>query len=281
MRIRLPRITDAKDYIITALVLIFATGLMISRHDGGLQNIRKVSVAALSYLEQPLSTVRVYRQALNTNTYLQRQAVLLQDELSRLRAAEAENEIYRALLGFRQNSNNPMVPVRVVAKELFTMNNTLTVSAGSDDGVRKNMPVVNADGLFGQVLITTKKFSQIMPFANSLFNVSARVQGSRAHGIITWEGRRYDELLLRYIPQTIDIQPGQTVETYGSDQFPPGIPIGEVIRVVPEEGVETQLVYVRPYVNLNTVAEGFVLLFEPEEEILDLQQQIEQQEEQY
>jgi len=95
MRFRLPRISDAKDYILTALILASAISIMIARHDGGLQNIRKVSYTILSYLEQPLSTIRVYRQALNTNTYLQRQNVLLQDELSRLRSAEEQNRILR------------------------------------------------------------------------------------------------------------------------------------------------------------------------------------------
>jgi rod shape-determining protein MreC len=274
MRFRLPRITDAKDYIITTLILIFAASLMISRHDGGLQNVRKVSVTVLSYLEQPLSNIRVYRQALNTNTYLQRQNVLLHDELSRLRSVEQQNRILRDLLNFRTESDYPLVPVMIVSKELTSVNNALTVSAGSNDEVKEGMPVVNSDGLIGIVILTTGKYSQVMPFTHSMFKVSARIQDSRAFGIVSWEGTNYNELVMRYVPQTVHVEPGQYVETSGfSNQYPPNIPIGEITRIEPGEGVETQVIYLRPFVNLNTVAEGFVLRFQPDTEIQQLMEQ--------
>jgi rod shape-determining protein MreC len=278
MRFRLPRITDAKDFIITTLILIFAASLMISRHDGGLQNVRKVSVTVLSYLEQPLSNIRVYRQALNTNSYLQRQNVLLQDELSRLRSVEQQNRILRELLDFRTDHEYPLIPVMIVSKELTSMNNGLTVNAGSNNGVESGNPVVNSDGLIGIVIFTTGNYSQVMPYTHSMFKVSARIQESRAFGIVSWEGNRHDELVMRHVPQTIQVEQGQIVETSGfSNQYPPNIPIGEITRVEPEAGVETQVIYLRPFVNLNTLAEGFVLGFQPDtsiQELMDLQEEL-------
>jgi rod shape-determining protein MreC len=258
-------LADAKEYIIAAIILLIAAGLMVSRHDGGLQNARKLSVTVLSYLEQPLSNIRVYRQALTTNTYLQRQNILLQDELSRLRSAEQQNRILRDLLNLREQSEHSLIPVRVVAKDLTGMNNSLTVNAGSDDGVKQGMPLINSDGLIGQVIITARGHSQVLPYSNSLFRVSARVQGSRAYGIVTWTGRTESELILQYVPQTIPVEVGQLVETSGfSNLFPPGIPIGEVARVEPGLGVETQTIYLRAYADLFTLSEAFVVAFEPD-----------------
>lgn len=274
MRFRLPRIADAKDVILTVATLFIAVSLMISRHDGGLQNIRKASVAVLSYLEQPLSTIRVYRQALNTNTYLQRQNVLLQDELSRLRSAEQQNRILRELLEFRESSAHPLIPVTIVSKEMTSLNNALTISGGENRGVRPGMPLINSDGLIGTVILTTERYAQVMPYMHSLFRVSARVQETRAYGIVSWEGERSDELVMQHVPRTITVRPGQIVETSGfSNQFPPHIPIGEITRVVHQEGVLTQMIYLRPYVNLFSVAEGFVIEFTPEADIEELQQQ--------
>ncbi|MEX1063535.1 MAG: rod shape-determining protein MreC [Balneolaceae bacterium] len=274
MRFRLPRITDAKDFLITAFILIFAVSLMISRHEGGLHNVRKASVTVLSYLEQPLSVIRVYRQALNTNTYLQRQNVLLQDELSRLRSVEQQNRILRDLLNFRESTDYPLIPVTIISKELTSLNNALTVSAGSDNGAETGMPVVNSDGLVGSVILTTGSYSQVMPYTHSLFKISARVQDSRAFGIVSWQGRKYDELVMQHVPQTIAVEPGQIVETSGfSNQYPANIPIGEIIRVEPGEGIETKMIYVRPFVNLHTLAEGFILGFEPDTVIQDLSEQ--------
>jgi rod shape-determining protein MreC len=266
------RLADAKDYIITALLLLFAISLMVSRHDGGLQNARKVSVTVLSYLEQPLSNIRIYRQAIATNTYLQRQNVILQDELSRLRSAEQQNIILRDLLNFREESMHPLIPVRVVAKDLRGYNNSLTVNAGSDDGVKVGMPIINSDGLIGQVIVTAGSFSQVLPYYNSLFRVSAQIQGMRAYGIVSWSGRAHDELQLLYVPQTVPAEVGQIVETsIFSNQFPGGIPIGEITEVQPGVGIQTQTIYLRAFADLFTLSEGFVVAFEPDTTIMELQ----------
>ncbi|MEX2586153.1 MAG: rod shape-determining protein MreC [Balneolaceae bacterium] len=271
MRFRLPRITDAKDVILTSIILIFAVNLMISRHDGGLQNIRKASIAVVSYLERPLSTIRIYRQALNTNTYLQRQNVLLQDELSRLRSAEQQNRILRNLLGFRENYTHDLTPVTIVSKELTNLNNTLTISAGEQDSVRVGMPLIDSDGLIGRVILTSDRFAQVMPFTHTLFRVSARIQESRALGIVSWQGQSYQELVMEFVPATIDVEPGQIVETSGfSNQFPDNIPIGEVTRIESGPNIEMNQIFIRPFVTLHTVAEGFVVQFQPDTTIQNL-----------
>ncbi len=265
------RLADAKDYIITALILLIATALMVSRHDGGLQNARKISVTVLSYLEQPLSNIRIYRQALTTNTYLQRQNILLQDELSRLRSADQQNQILRELLNLRDESEHPLIPVQIVAKDLRGLNNSLTVSAGTDDGIQQGMPLMNSDGLVGQVNFTAKNYSQVLPYSNSLFRVSARIQSSRAYGIVSWDGDSENELVLQYVPQTIPVNVGQIVETSGaSNQFPAGIPIGEITAVEPGRGVETQTIYLRAFADLFTLSEAFVVAFEPDTTINQL-----------
>ena len=228
--------------------------------------MRKVSVTFLSYLEQPLANIRIYRQALKTNTYLQRQNVLLQDELSRLRSAEQQNEILRDLLDFREKSAYPVIPVMIVAKDLKGLNNSLTVSAGELANVRTGMPLITPDGLAGQVIVSAKNYSQILPYSNALFNVSARVQDSRAVGIVSWlGGTNQNELVMRLVPQTIEVKKGQIVETSGySNQFPAGIPIGEVTRADPREGFDTQTIYLDAFVDLFTIAEGFIVQFEPD-----------------
>jgi len=266
------RLSDAKDYILTAILLLWAIAMMISRHDGGLQNARKASITVLSYLEQPLSVIRVYRQALTTNTYLHRQNILLQDELSRLRSVEEQNRILRQLLSLKDSTEHSVIPVRVVAKELNGLNNVMTIDAGTKKGAKVGMPVINSDGLIGQIILTNDTYSQVLPYSNTLFRVSALVSGTRAMGIVSWPASVDDELILNHIPQTIDLEIGQNVETSGySNQFPPGLPIGEIIRLKPGDGIETQTVHLRAYANLFTVAEAFIVQFEPDSLIQNLE----------
>ena len=265
------KLAFVKDYIITAMILLIAIGLMVNRHDGGLQNMRKASVTILSYLEQPLSNIRIYRQAVSTNTYLHRQNILLQDELSRLRSAEQQNRVLRSLLNMREESSFPLIPVQVVAKNLTSMNSSLTVSAGSDHGVETGMPLINSDGLIGQVIVTSKNHSQVMPYSNSMFRISARVQESRAYGIVTWSGNSGRELIMQYVPQTVDVEPGQVVESSGhSNYYPSGIPIGEVVSVEAGLGVDTQTIYLNAFTDLSTLSEAFIMDFRPDTSITDL-----------
>jgi rod shape-determining protein MreC len=265
------RINDVQDYIIAAILLLVATGLMVNRHDGGLQNMRKVSVTVLSFLEQPLSQVRVYRQAISTNTYLHRQNILLQDELSRLRSAEQQNEILRNLLNLREQSSVPLIPVAVVSKDLVSVNSSMTISAGTRDSVEVGMPVIDSNGLVGQVIITDQNFSQVLPYSNSMFRVSGQIENSRAYGIVTWSGESNRELMMQFVPETIEVTPGQIVSTSSySNQYPPGIPIGEVTRVQKGQGIETQTIYLRAYSDLFTVAEAFVMDFTPDTTVTNL-----------
>lgn len=265
------RITGVKDYIITAILLLLAIVLMVNRHEGGLQNLRKVSITALSYLEEPLSNFRIYRQAISTNTYLHRQNILLQDELNRLRSVEEQNRVLRNLLNLREESSLPLIPVQVVAKDLISINSSITVSAGTDDGVKVGMPVINSDGLIGQVILTSGDYSQVLPYSNSMFRASAQVEQNRAYGIVSWPARSNRELVLRFIPETVPVEPGQTVYTSGySNQYPPGIPIGEVTETETGSGIETQTIYLRAFANLSTLAEAFIVNFEPDTTVQNL-----------
>lgn len=274
MRFKLPRIADAKDHIITALLLTVAIALMIGRYQSGLDNLRKASITLFSYLEEPLSNVRVYRQALKTNTYLRKQNVLLLDKLSRLRAAEQRNEQLREMLQFSAESELTLYPVQIVGKELNQVTNSLTVDAGSEQDIKKGMPMVSADGLVGKVILTANGYSQVMPFLNTMYRVSAKLQQSNAYGIVSWDGQSIEELQLNYVPQTIQVDSGEVVVTSGlSNQYPPDIPIGEVVRTEPQEGKETQIIFVRPFVNLFELAEGFITKFEPDTTIQRLNEQ--------
>lgn len=272
MRFRVFKVENATDYIITAVLLVCALSIAINRHQGGINSIRKLSVTVVSLLEEPLSSVRVYRQALNTNTYLQRQNILLQDELSRLRAIEQENKELRKLINFSSKSAYSLSPTTIVNKELTTgLNNNFTIDLGSSDGVEAGMPVVTSDGLVGKVVLSSSNYSQVMPYYNSLFRVSARVLETRSTGIVSWNGDNMTELVMNFVPKTVPVDSGFVIETSGyGNQYPGGIPIGFVIRTEEESGKDTQRIYLKPYVSLFEIAQGFVITFKPDTAIQNI-----------
>ncbi len=271
MQFSLRKTEDIQDHILAVAFIFLAFLFLVVRHEGGLQTVRKVSVVAISFMEQPLGQFRVYRTALQTNEELGRQNIMLQDELSRLRSVQEENRALRDLIGLRDTLDHDLVPAKIVAKTLTGINNSLTINIGSSDGVEPGMALINSEGLIGQVILTSSGHALVMPFNNALFRASARIQGNRAYGIVSWNTEQPNELVMNYVPQTINVETGSVVETSGySNQFPARIPIGTVIRTEFEEGRDTQQIFIQPFVPLHQIAEAFIVRFEPEPEVDEL-----------
>jgi rod shape-determining protein MreC len=272
MQALIEKIGDARDHFITAFLLLFAVLLIVFRSDGGLNNVRKASLVVFSYIEQPLSQWRVYRKALQTNEELQRQNIQLLDEVSRLRSARFENEQLRNLLGYRDSSYYNLESVMIVGREITGLNNIITINAGSDAGLDIGMPLVSDQGLIGRIILTTKKNAVVMPYTDIRSRISAKIQGIQTGGIVSWEGKRIDELIMTTIPRTIQVLPGMIVETSGfSNDLPANIPIGTISRAEPDPGKDTQTLYITPFANLLEISQGFVVKFKPDTSVTRIQ----------
>lgn len=258
-------------YFHTFIVLLFALILAFTRSQDGLNSLRAITVTAASILEEPVSNVRVYRNALKTNAYLQQQNILLQDELSKLRSIEKENQELKSLLRLEESYNYPLQITRVVTKQLNTLNNSLSVNVGSNEGIQRGMPLINSDGLIGKVILAASNYSQVMPLSHPLFRVSAQIQDSKANGIITWDISSPSYLIMDFVPKTVPIDTGMVIQTSGlGNEFPAGIPIGQVVDFRSQEGTNTQQLKIEPFSKLNEVSEGFIVLFTSDTSLVQL-----------
>lgn len=264
-------------YFHTFIVLLFALILAFTRSQDGLNSLRAVTVTAASILEEPVSNVRVYRNALKTNAYLQQQNILLQDELSKLRSIEKENQELKSLLRLEESYNYPLQITRVVTKQLNTLNNSLSVNVGSNEGIQRGMPLINSDGLIGKVILAASNYSQVMPLSHPLFRVSAQIQDSKANGIITWDISSPSYLIMDFVPKTVPIDTGMVIQTSGlGNEFPAGIPIGQVVDFRSQEGTNTQQLKIEPFSKLNEVSEGFIVLFTSDTSLVQLNNEFNQ-----
>ena len=264
--------TDGISYYFHAfLVLLFALILVFTRNQDGLNKLRTITVTTASILEEPVSNFRIYRNAIKTNAYLHQQNILLQDELSRLRSIEKENQQLKSLLDLETSSTLPLRITRIVTKQLNTLNNSLSVNVGRKDGIQRGMPLINSDGLIGKVILVANNYSQIMPLSHPLFRVSAQLQEGKANGIITWDISSPSYLIMEFVPKTVPIDTGMVVQTSGlGNEFPAGIPIGEVIDYRSQKGTNTQQLIIKPFNKLSEVSEGFIVLFSSDTNLVQL-----------
>jgi rod shape-determining protein MreC len=147
------------------------------------------------------------------------------------------------------------VPARVVAfgpAQGFAW--TVTVDAGTRDGVRPEMTVLNGQGLVGRVISAGPSSCTVLLLIDPTFDVGARMAGSGEIGNVTGQGRA--PLELEVFNQQAQLESGDQVVTLGVNggrPFVPGVPIGTVSQVKPTPGALSRTAFLTPYVNFTAL----------------------------
>lgn len=126
---------------------------------------------------------------------------------------------------------------------------TITIDAGADDGIKRDMTVLNGDGLVGRVTTVGPNASTVLLANDPDFTVGTRMENSDELGFASGQGDR--PLRVELLNGKADVKKGDRLVTFGSQAdkpFVPGVPVGVVSRVQPSEGGLTRTIYVTPYV---------------------------------
>ena len=194
----------------------------------------------------------------------QRNQLLKENERLRaqLVAAQAEKRSYSQLVGLDHldrlgASNYRPVTTTVVGKSANLWYDTVTINAGSADGVRVNDPVINGEGLVGKVAQVASDGAQVDLITDSTVGVSARLSKNGATGLVQPKVGDPKDLLLQYLPTDTQPNVGEFVVTSGTIEngdtslYPPGLVIGEVTSVNEESAYKS--VNVHPIANLENL----------------------------
>jgi rod shape-determining protein MreC len=183
----------------------------------------------------------------------------LSEEVTRLREQAQATQRLERLLGFREQIPGRAIGARVIARNGAQWFSVITVDRGARDGVRRNAPVVTAEGLVGRVLTVTPTTAQVLLITDSRSAVGVVLQQSREAAVA--EGTGADELRLKYISRSREIATGERVVTSGmAGIFPRGLLVGTVTAVVRESGAVYQEATVRPAANLDHLEEVLILI---------------------
>ncbi|MFF0787884.1 rod shape-determining protein MreC [Streptomyces spiralis] len=126
---------------------------------------------------------------------------------------------------------------------------TITIDAGANDGVKRDMTVLNADGLVGRVTTVGPDSATVLLANDPDFTVGTRMEGSDELGFASGQGDR--PLRVQLLNGKAEVKKGDRLVTFGSEgdkPFVPGVPVGVVSRVDPSGGDLTRTIYVTPYV---------------------------------
>lgn len=260
--------------VLLALLLVTSLGLITvdyraSGDEGGspLDGLRSLAAAGFGPVEEVAAAIaRPVGEAVDglsglgsgrdevarlrrENEALARQ--LRTSELARNRAAELD-----ALLRLAGAGRYRIVPAQVVAiGAAQTFSWTVTIDAGTRDGVRPDLTVVNGDGLVGRVKTAGPTTATVLLAVDPDSSVGVRLEGSMEVGFTTGQGLD-DVLDLRLLDGQSTVEPGDRLVTFGSQgdmPYVPGVPIGEVRSVSGTPGSQTRTASVVPYVDFSAL----------------------------
>ncbi|MFF3345211.1 rod shape-determining protein MreC [Streptomyces sp. NPDC002779] len=127
---------------------------------------------------------------------------------------------------------------------------TITIDAGANDGLKRDMTVLNGDGLVGRVTTVGPDTATVLLASDPDFTVGTRMEGNDELGFASGQGDR--PLRVELLNGKAQIKKGDRLVTFGSQAdrpFVPGVPVGVVNRVDPSGGDLTRTLYVTPFVS--------------------------------
>ncbi|MFQ3587403.1 MAG: rod shape-determining protein MreC [Fimbriimonadaceae bacterium] len=209
--------------------------------------------SAGGFVDGVLSAPRL--RAENADLRAQIQALALYDE--QVRFYQAEIERLRALMDMPPVPGRRRIPAAVIG--YFPLENRITISAGSRQGVRKDLPVVTADGLVGVVQTVDDNASQVTLISSARLRVGALVRRDPPPvGII--RGEAPNVMMLEFLDSNATLQVGDLVVTSGFSEFiPANIPIGRIVRIEDDREFGAKRCQVFPNVQVGSIREVMVL----------------------
>lgn len=207
-----------------------------------LESLRQVAAVIIYPLQRvaaaPVSLARYAGDLLTTHGTLRDENVRLrQDNLAaaaraqRTQALESENTRLRKLLEARERIDGKTTLAEVLYAARDPFSRRFIINKGVQHELRNGHPVIDADGVVGQVtrvypmlaevtLVTDK--GHLVPVLNVRSGLRSVLAGTGVQGALE----------LQFTPLNADVQKGDQLVTSGIDGiYPPGLPVAEVVAV--------------------------------------------------
>ena len=206
---------------------------------------------------------------LEENTKLRDENLRLQVRLQKFEDLKSENQRLRRLLGSSVRFDEQVQVAEVLAVDLDpSRRKTIVIDKGRNHGVFPNQPVIDAQGVMGQVIHVGPISSTVMLITDPDHELPVQVVRTGLRTVAKGMGtiNRLSLLYLSHIGLSTGVKVGDLIVTSGVGQkFPKGYPVGTVIEVNPDIGKPYAQVHALPRATLERNRE-VLLVWKKEEE---------------
>lgn len=229
----------------------------------GLIYTEKIITYPFNYIKNVVGDYRELKNVKKDND-------ILETSTSRIESIESENiELRRQLEALKEElnitytlSDYEYLNATVISRNVGYWYNKITIDKGTYNGVKKDMVVINSNGLIGKVIRTTTFTADVRLLTTSDTNNKISVHISNGdnnlYGLINGYDYENNILELEGISNTRDVNIGDYVYTSGlGGIFPSGILIGSVTEITTDSYDLAKIIKVKPasdFNNLNYVS---------------------------
>lgn len=203
------------------------------------------------------------RNAHEENIALKQSLQLLSANHAQIQELKAEIARLEKLLSASRSLEAPVRLARIVTHNRSIYGESLLVDLGSQDGVRKNMPVMHQAGLVGRISRVGNNVSQVLTLLDSRSAVNVIAQRSRAQGVFAIS--TIGESEVRYMPLHAEIKQGDLLISSGlGGIFPKGLPVAHITEIE-DAGALFPKIKAKAIVDFSNLEEVMILMTKPKE----------------
>ncbi|MDO4182265.1 MAG: rod shape-determining protein MreC [Coriobacteriia bacterium] len=181
----------------------------------------------------------------NTLSALRQQNEALRQQVAQLEEYRQEALRLESLLMVKSSMGVDGVSATVIGRSGEAYSQTITISAGSAQGVDVGMTVMGSTGVIGQVVSTAENTAVVRLLTDPQSGAAAVIQSSRYQGIV--RGSLDGLLYLEDLDSNAVVNVGDVVLTSGEGgSYVSGLIIGTVVRIDNTQDISSQRIVVSP-----------------------------------
>lgn len=170
-------------------------------------------------------------QLLEENERLRRENLVLQGRSQQMASLQGENVRLRKLLNSSALLRDDVLVAELIGVSPDPERLQLVLNKGERDGVFVGQPLIDADGLMGQIVEVSSGTSRALLITDVTHSVPVQVNRNGVRAIAEGTGE-LGSLEVRHVSSTTDIQEGDLLVTSGlGGRFPEGYPVAVVTEV--------------------------------------------------
>ena len=246
-----------REYLVLVILVITSLSLLTQNNNPQVQKVRALAFGSFASVTSVFYDFFNITQLKKENLALRKLNAELMLQLSLLREQGILNSELKGLLAMKDSTSLPLIPASIVSKSLSVTQNSITINAGSKEGIKPGMPVISYRGLVGIVQSCSENFSIIRTIKNVDLKLTVKNEKNRLNGIMKWDG---EKLMIVDVPQTFDFDVGDRIVTSEiSSIVPVPIPVGIVSKIEEDKTGLMNLIHIKPFEEVLSVENVFIL----------------------